>query len=399
MSETLTKKNHYVPQSYLRMFESDEAGKSLGVYNKEIQRLLNFSTASGQGFERFLYWNNISGSNKNHYENQLGLAETECGEIFKRISAGQGNTLISLSHNEIFSLTLLLAFQIFRTPEILSDITTASQDMKLRALELLEESRESSQFTTEQYDAIRELIETNDDKDTALSTMLLEAKRFIETILKDFSYSISLTNEPLITCDRPVIQLEDGGLIHSSTYYPSATEFIMPLSRGLVFTLIRKNSNSKKLLDLSAAKVNEYIVRNASSRIYFHPDDTKYAVNLITKVFTKFKDEPIYKPNDISGFGGGLIIKAFDITSGSKGSEDETLFKYESFSFPTFWSKTDTRVLNKADVIKIYNKCQSFEKTADSIMLTHGLEEEYRQPTLQRVKEVVLESLQENRNI
>lgn len=382
MSENLTKKNHYVPQSYLRMFESDEAGKSLGVYNKELKRLLNFSTSSGQGFERFLYWNNTEGSDKNYYEDKLGKAETECGEIFKRLKSQDKSKLISLTHPEIYALSVLLSFQIFRTPEILSDLTRASKDMMAGALIYLEESK-----GLEHYEAIKSLIEKNDHKDVALSTMLTQTHNLITSTLHDFVYSISFTNSPLLTCDRPVIQLEDGGLIHSSTYYSSATEFIMPLSRDLVLAFIRKGSNSKKILNLSAEKVNEYIVRNASSRIYFHPEDTDYATDIINKTLENFKDEPIYKPLEFSGFSSGFRIKASDLS----GDSETTIFEYETFSTPSFWMKTELRPILKSEVMKIYNRSKSIEKTVDSIMSSQKLTEKSRESTTEIVKEVIAE--------
>lgn len=379
MAGSVTTKNHYVPQSYLRVFESDRAGKSLGVYDKDSGRL-HYSTASGQGFEKLLYWNNIEHSDKNFYETQLGKVETRCGDFFKNIKSMWVNQLNSISQEDIYSLSVLVAFQLFRTPSVLSEIERGFKDSLRNARELVESQN------NEHKEVILKMLELQDAKDNALQTMIVESKRLALSMIENFRYALIRTEkEPLIICDRPVIQLEEGGLIDSSTFYPKSTDLLMPLSRNLVLVLSRKDTVG--FLDISSPTINELTVRNAEKRIYFHPYDEEYAVSKIERTTLDFQDIEPFIPSKFHIMEGGVSVTAVDSSN-----NEEVIFESLSYTNPGFWDKTSKKIIYDKEIVRLYEKYNDLEITVDQVLIFLNLPENRRSEVFAKVSSVINDS-------
>ena len=249
-----TKKQHFIPQCYLRNFSKDK----VHIYQfdvlsqKQISKSVPIETIC---YEKNMYEYKDKNGNficRNLIEKVLGQFEGRFANVFQSIKAKahilNGKTLSFLSLNEKAFLIIFLATLIVRNPNVLQEGTNL-------AIEILGDN-----------------ITKNEARNIALKTCLpfdkeldVKDKNLLNPIMKifeDMSFQVGLTNKELLwTSDSPVILYRSNREEYIDNYEMKADEVIIPLFPNIAL-LMRPFEKTRhdmynRLVKLETEKIKE----------------------------------------------------------------------------------------------------------------------------------------------
>lgn len=254
MAKNLTKKQHYVPQFYLRNFTSDD--NKLWVFDR-VKKEYYFQTTKEVCCEKYLYetpWKDedprlgkfILG---NQIENYFADKEGEYSPLLKKIvdicRNPQNKNALICNHEEKELLASFVANVFVRNPWSLKQIES---DLPLEELKKNEEIQAIEQIIqTMGFGDIDSLVKAADKK--VWLTEEFDGSRLAPRIL-EMNYIFLVSNEePFITSSFPAIfelcDTEERGLIPSNIYLPLHPQIAL-LYNG---TILKTESNRLKTVD------------------------------------------------------------------------------------------------------------------------------------------------------
>ena len=224
----MTKKQHYVPQFYLRNFTSDD--NKLWVFDR-IKEEYYFRTPKEVCYEKYLYetpWNEDPKLGKfvleNQIENYFADKEGEYSPLLKRIidicRNSQNKNALICNHEEKKRLASFVANVFERNPWSLKQIES---DLPLEELKKNEEIQAIERIIQIMgFGDIDSLVKAADKR--VWLTEEFDGSRLAPRIL-EMNYTFLVSNgEPFITSSFPAIyelcDIEERGLMPSNIYLP-----------------------------------------------------------------------------------------------------------------------------------------------------------------------------------
>lgn len=225
----MTKKQHYVPQFYLRSFTSDD--NKLWVYDR-VKEKYYFQTPKEVCYENYLYETPWEDENpklgrfvlENQIENYFADKEGEYSVLIKRIidicRNPQNKNALICNHEEKEMLASFVANIFVRNPWSLKQIES---DLPLEELKKNEEIQAIEQVMQIMgFGDIDSLVKAADKR--VWLTEEFDGSRLAPHIL-DMNYTFLVSNgEPFITSSFPAIyelcDTEERGLMPSNIYLP-----------------------------------------------------------------------------------------------------------------------------------------------------------------------------------
>ncbi len=225
----MTKKQHYVPQFYLRSFTSDD--NKLWVYDR-VKEKYYFQTPKEVCYENYLYETPWEDENpklgrfvmQNQIENYFADKEGEYSLLLKRIidicRNPQNKNALICNHEEKEMLASFVANIFVRNPWSLKQIES---DLPLEELKKNEEIQAIEQVMQIMgFGDIDSLVKAADKR--VWLTEEFDGSRLAPHIL-DMNYTFLVSNgEPFITSSFPAIyelcDTEERGLMPSNIYLP-----------------------------------------------------------------------------------------------------------------------------------------------------------------------------------
>jgi len=197
------KKQHYVPQSYLKRFSTD--GRSVFVFDKFKRRVFR-TNVSNVASERYFYDFPVETTDNLNVDAQLvenALAEIEAvysntiDSILEKVRGNTGETLLQPSHR--VSMSYFVALQAMRTRE---QRTVQTQLMEKGIEAILDKTAEHQR---DEYE-----IQANADYVSLLQSLSMfgPAVQAIASALREHIWLVGVnqTEQPLYTSDNPVVR-------------------------------------------------------------------------------------------------------------------------------------------------------------------------------------------------
>lgn len=178
------KRQHYVPQFYLRAFASGSSGKQIGLYHLPSDKYVRTAPIRTQAYE-----NNFYG--RVEIENALSIIESEAAEVIERIIRQEGMPP-RLSH-EHYALAIFVLFQRLRTAY---------------AVDSLEESNDKTMKIIASHDpGLKDRLGGGAMRLDNAPAFCLQMAAEMYPLMLDLRYKLlcNQTPQPFITSDHPVV--------------------------------------------------------------------------------------------------------------------------------------------------------------------------------------------------
>lgn len=260
------KRQHYVPQNYLKEFSSD--GLSIGVFLVETGKCIDKPAAiNSQAQESYFYGKNLT------LEKQLSELEGLLAENRRTIFEGTSNKM-SLYQKEVLYQDMML--QLSRTKwmaNLYEELAT------LHARRIWRNNND--ELVRKHADDFR--IKFDNPIIAAMAALLLNLTICLDL---EFKVLINMTEIPFITSDNPVCAYNQffeahnrffSGLnsVGEQLYYPLSPKFaVLYYDRNVYKTKFRKR-NYIEIDDVSDVNhLNGLVCAWADKCVYYHPDIT-----------------------------------------------------------------------------------------------------------------------------
>ncbi len=274
------KKQHYIPQFYLRNFSIGSNGKSLGVYNINRSKYIAKSTLKNQAAENYFYGDNP------RIEKSLCTIETQTAPIISKIILR--SALPTRYSKEHHALVVFIIFLLMRTKYAMQETN-----------ELIDKTAKA---VLSKYQELHDKLDTFKVTLKEPTLMCLRAAATNVHITYDLDYKLLLnkTGAPFFTSDNPVVLynqfMEQRNRPGGSTGLASkGLELFMPVSPfcSILFfdkDIYRVGSDNTDLCPISSAEDIDYLnllqYVNADRNIYFNE---QISVDYIKKIALKAK--------------------------------------------------------------------------------------------------------------
>lgn len=366
-----TKKNHFVPETYQKGFwdsEKNDERKSIGLLNLKVGAI-SYSNPSGQMFERKLYWPDSKSESKEIYENLFNKIETPITPILRMLQDGDFN----LTEDNLQDIHKYIIMQMLRIPTSLKSLTSASEVTHNKVTDFLE-NFEGGPLFSDSITSPKDLalfIITDENNVTNIANSMFDGTKWF----------ICSTKEPLITCDRPVMQFENGKLLNSDQPYPAFTDLVIPLTRNSYLLYFRVGS-STNILNLSVDYINKSVIANANERVIFHPDDKEYVEKIKLEMDASPDEWMRHDPEHIAVIEVGTrLINA---------ENDEEIFRKTHTSAVNSIRGNQPIVL-KEEIFELLDEHQTTEQIARELIRRKG----WKLKNLDKIIDMVNEAISE----
>ncbi|MEI2393594.1 DUF4238 domain-containing protein [Priestia megaterium] len=308
MSNQIKRRQHYVPQFYLRQFAFKKKGKNhfIHYYDKilskewtdnvknvaEEHKLYN---VSAQMFKEKFGLSVHEGYQEQELENTFGVLEGEWSSVFKVIhdrykAAKEKNAYLKpfLDDKEKESLSKFIAHQAIRTPSWWNKANTIAR------------------FLSDQDEIFSKLFE-DFNYDNLMFYMHYHSgfvDRYSTHILENFNWIIAYSEKNLITSDNPLSHVFH--LKHRSQYDeinwpdpPYFEEYSIALNPNLLLILAQKDNTHFKDFETEDYSLNNrlhlrytrhHIISASRSLFYLNKDDLQYAKGIMYRASLRGED-------------------------------------------------------------------------------------------------------------
>jgi hypothetical protein len=269
----IKKKQHYVPQCYLRLFKIiDSSRDKLWCYDKSLipnPRLVSISSIAYQ--KHYYSQINPDGSKNLELENVLSSIEEQAIAVIKSIKPDRGTNQVILDVAQQGLIAFFTALQFYRCPSFRDGIKEIHREIALKSLDVLirqgviEKPTFEVDCKVEEWVSLRPMV----DAITQLSEHLLTSKYW--------QFNFSVGSSTFITCDTPVIMdnadAKDFGPYRPGPLFPT-TEFTFALRKDLCLVFTHRNPDpAKNHMAFNAddewiEKCNLGAIRAANRQIY-----------------------------------------------------------------------------------------------------------------------------------
>lgn len=283
------KKQHYVPQSYLKSFACNSSRKLINIYNFEKDEIISSVNFKDQCYENYYYGKNPEN------EKRLGKIEGAAGATIKQIL--EKENIPSRSSDGHLALMLFILLQVARTPSAefdgVSSFSNLIKELLIYGNPRLKTEIEKSRINIPHMPALNIA--------TATRSLFL---------LLDLEYKIfkNKSSEGFISSEHPAVRY--NSLFEAQKEHLTKTGFaikglqiFLPLSSKyyLVFydTKTYKIGNKKqKIIDVddldNVTSMNGLQFLNSPENVYFDNTVSEAYLKKISKMFLKFRGKKKY---------------------------------------------------------------------------------------------------------
>lgn len=292
MSNKANKKQHYIPQFYLKLFSIDK--KSIATYLFGRKKLVFKSSIKNTAQLPYLY---SEDENDLNLEHSLGIFEKRFCKVYKTII--ENKDLQFVTDLEYLDLLQSIVVQLERTEYIANDMNR----MMRETVKALANQKENSFFSDISKAKFLELTDQASLAVPNLEPLKMADKEFPFLFDLDAALYIIKDNCDLqfITSDTPVIMYNylarfKGYKRNASRISHKGIILLLPLSSKICLLLYDPTfyKISKKIF-LSNAKdikhLNQLIIHNSYKQIFFSPSINKKQMSSLIKYSKKIKQE------------------------------------------------------------------------------------------------------------
>jgi len=287
----VTRKQHYVPQFYLRNFSCN--GKSVGTHIISSSKTVQSASIKEVAYEDYLY------GKDGVLESRLANCEGLFATIVKKIIDNKSS---SITDEEFTHLVFFVLFSDMRTQEVAEDNNE----------HLVAELRAEKQIAPELFSELN----PEDIKYTIPNLSALQAAIDIAPLFNDLSFMIIVNNTDykFITSDNPVALYNPFALKRG--YQPNwgygqfGIQIFMPLSPTLclffwddfIYDVKRSGANIVLNDGTDIENLNKLFFYNANKFLYFEESCFQHVEALAKNCKRKTKSKPVVLGNKNAGF-------------------------------------------------------------------------------------------------
>jgi len=267
------KKQHYVPQFYLKKFvcksNSPKIEPYLWIHENDVKKK---KAPVNAAHKSYFYTVDTEGIDKNYVEDLLGVIEGETKPILDRILSLGIN---AITNPERYIFAKFLSFMLSRTPKMRElDESILSCSIKSHIFNNMKREDIPSRFKNMSEDSVIELL--NEDLNIPKEALIGMALNFSVDCIPEFNarnWCLLHTNGIcFITSDHPVVLLNQH--VDSDKYLPGlrmkTTDFIFPLSPKVCLYGSYSNVENQALADDRVKKFNSLIYNQSKEVVFSH---------------------------------------------------------------------------------------------------------------------------------
>lgn len=277
------KRQHYVPQFYLRRFSIQSEGRNLGIFNLKSNRFILSGSLKEQAARPYFYGTDLRA------ETILGGVESTAAPVLGRIV--KELTLPARYSTEHLTLVVFTLFQHARTLSVV-----AEQNELLDKMVKTIYSKDSR--VSDELENLK--IVSNNPIDLPLR---IAARGYILALDLEYKLIVNSTNVPFITSDNPVVFYNQflerrnwpGGMTGLAC---KGLQIVFPISPSQVLVLYdpavyQIGPSSKSTINISDRSdvfaLNRLQVLNALQNLYFNHDISEEQIRKLVTTSHRFK--------------------------------------------------------------------------------------------------------------
>lgn len=268
------KKQHFVPQFYLKNFALDASRKNLGIFNIDRQKFILSGTLKDQAYKHYLYGHDLA------IENAFSVQEGRTAKVIRAVI--NQNSISFLTEIEYYYLLEFVICLRERTVYSFSEINESTDKLAKAFIS-------SDKAAPKDIDLNKLQIKLKETANTAMYNAGVMMPYTFDLAVK---LVVNETKTPFITSDNPVVFynqfLEDKHKVGSNTGIATkGLEIILPLSPRHTIIFFDKDvykigGKNKITIDTIASSdilaFNKLQYINANHNLYFNGEIQEYQI-------------------------------------------------------------------------------------------------------------------------